>query len=93
MMVSVLFGICNHLASYVHFDSTIGIHVGFEEIFTSVDEDIGSFELCVRIFTEALFLPTTFEFSLDLISTADTAGTVTIEGILSYKYTRPISSI
>ena len=54
--------------------------VGFERIFTSVDEDIGSFELCVRIFTEAAFLPThvDIDFSLDLITVSGTAGKLAI---------------
>ena len=50
--------------------------VGFETIFSSVDEEIGSFELCLRIFTEAALLPTytNFSFSLDLTSVPGTAG-------------------
>ena len=50
--------------------------VGFESEFTSVNESVGSFELCVRIFTEAVLLPTytTFSFSLDLVSVPGTAG-------------------
>ena len=52
--------------------------VGFEpnSEFTSVNESIGSFELCIRIFTDASLLPmyTNFTFSLDLISVPGTAG-------------------
>ena len=50
------------------------IIVGFERNFTSVDESIGSFELCVGIFTEVRFLPAMFEFSLDLFTATNTAG-------------------
>ena len=55
-----------------------GLIVGFEtdSEFTSINESIGSFELCVRIFTDAALLPThtNFNFSLDLISVPGTAG-------------------
>ena len=42
--------------------------------FTSVNEDTGSVFLCVRIFTNASFLPMNTNFSLDLFSVADSAG-------------------
>ena len=50
--------------------------VGFESGFTRVNESIGSFELCVRIFTEVALLPTyiNFSFSLNLVSMPGTAG-------------------
>ena len=53
------------------------ITVGFEEIFTSVGEGNGSFELCVVILTDRALLPThtVFNFSLDLLSVPGTAGT------------------
>ena len=52
------------------------ILVGFERQFTSVREDSGSVELCVRIFTEEAFLPTYMQvnFVLDLVSISGTAG-------------------
>ena len=50
------------------------ILVGFERNFTTVDEDIGSFRLCVMIFTNISFLPTSFEFFLSLGTMPDTAG-------------------
>ena len=52
------------------------ISVGFEEIFTSIDEGSGSFELCVAILTDRALLPThtVFSFSLDLLSLPGTAG-------------------
>ena len=52
------------------------ITVGFEQNFTSVDERDGSFELCVRIFTDVDLLPahTNFSFSLDLTTLPGTAG-------------------
>ena len=49
------------------------ILVGFEQILTTVDEDIGSFELCIRIFTNHTLLPE-FNISLDLSTVAGTAG-------------------
>lgn len=55
--------------------SYVVITVGFEDNFTSVSEGIGSFELCVRIFTAAELLPEMFEFSLELTTAANTAGT------------------
>ena len=58
------------------------ILVGFERVFTSVDEDIGSFELCIRIFTEASLLPTNIDFSLDLVSIPDTAGMYGSDSVL-----------
>ena len=53
------------------------ILVGFDKNFTSVEEDVGSFELCVLIFTDAAFFPshTAVNFSLDLITVSGTAGT------------------
>ena len=50
--------------------------VGFETVSSHVDEEIGSFVLCVRIFTEAALLPmyTNFSFSLSLVSVPGTAG-------------------
>ena len=55
-----------------------GITVGFEEIFTSVGEGSGSFELCVAILTDRALLPThtVFSFSLDLLSLPGTAGNI-----------------
>ena len=51
------------------------ILVGFENILTTVDEDVGSFEICVRIFTEVLLFPTAaVNFSLNLVSLPDKAG-------------------
>ena len=50
------------------------IFVGFVKIFTSIDEDVGSFELCIAIFTNSSFLPANFEFSLNLITISGTAG-------------------
>ena len=43
-------------------------------MFTSVDESIGSFELCVEIFTDPSLLPPTFDFSLDLVTIPGIAG-------------------
>ena len=54
--------------------SSTEIVVGFERIFTSVDEDVGSFELCVEILTNTSLLPNSFEFSLNLLTNSDTAG-------------------
>ena len=56
--------------------SPLVITVGFEEIFTSVGEGNGSFELCVAILTDRALLPThiVFSFSLDLLSLPGTAG-------------------
>ena len=50
--------------------------VGFETVSSRVDEEIGSFELCVRIYTEVALLPTytNFSFSLNLVSMPGTAG-------------------
>ena len=53
---------------------SIVIVVGFERTFSTVEEDVDSFELCVRIFTEISLLPPTFDFLLDLVSITDTAG-------------------
>lgn len=49
------------------------ILVGFEKILTTIDEDIGSFELCIRIFTDHTLLPN-FSISLDLSTVNGTAG-------------------
>ena len=56
------------------------ITVGFERNFTAVDEDIGLFELCVRIFNDPSLLPmhTSFSFSLDLQSQPGTAGVLSV---------------
>ena len=48
--------------------------VGFEREYISVNEDTGSFQWCVRVFTNASLLPINTEFSLDLFSVADSAG-------------------
>ena len=48
--------------------------VGFERVFTSADEDAGSFQLCVRIVTDASLLPISTEFFLDLLSVPASAG-------------------
>ena len=55
----------------------IAILVGFDKNFTSVEEDVGSFQLCVLIFTDPAFFPshTIVNFSLDLITVSGTAGT------------------
>ena len=50
------------------------ILVGFEQIFTRVDEEIGSFEICIKIFTSTSHLPVDFGFSLNLITMPGTAG-------------------
>ena len=50
------------------------ILVGFERNFTSINESLGSFELCVEIFTDPLLLPASFDFSLNLITIPGTAG-------------------
>ena len=57
----------------------VAIVVGFERTFTSVDEESGFFELCVRIFTDVDLLPVhmTFSFSLDLTTVSGTAGITT----------------
>ena len=49
------------------------ILVGFERILTIVDEDIGSFELCIQIFTSDTLLRD-FNISLDLSTVSGTAG-------------------
>lgn len=56
--------------------STSVLTVGFERILTSVVEDVGSLELCVRVFTEASFLPshTNINFTLCVDSMEGTAG-------------------
>ena len=52
------------------------ILVGFDRGVSQVDEDMGSVELCVRIFTDPAFLPThvSTNFSLNLVSIPGTAG-------------------
>ena len=50
--------------------------VGFERIFTYANESAGSFELCVRIFTEVQLFDVSFAFNLDLTSMPVTAGNV-----------------
>ena len=52
------------------------ILVGFERNFTSIEEGVGLFELCIRIFSDSSSFPTHAEtnFSLDLTSLAGTAG-------------------
>ena len=60
--------------------------VGFESIFSRVEEDVDSHELCVRIFTHAALLPThtNFSFSLDLITVPGTASISLITINFSY---------
>ena len=62
----------NMHSSFHHAEVT----VGFERNFTSINESIGLFELCIRIFTEATLLNITFDFTLDLKSVPVTAGNV-----------------
>lgn len=64
------------LANHFYVVLCIVITVGFERNFTTVSEIIGSFELCVKIFTEGNFLPEMFEFSLALVTATSTAGIV-----------------
>lgn len=52
------------------------ITVGFERTFTSVSEDVGSFELCVNISTPDITISENVQFSLNLFSIQDTAGMV-----------------
>ena len=64
---------------YIKFSVTYFFHytevtVGFERTFTSVNESTGSFELCIRIFTDVTLLNISFIFNLDLISVPITAG-------------------
>ena len=61
---------------FCYFSLTV-ILVGFERNFTSVDEDVGSFELCVRILSDPSSFPThtDLSFSLDLETLSATAGT------------------
>ena len=56
------------------YDIVLVALVGFERKFTSIDENVGSFQLCVAIVTDASLLPRNTEFSLDLLSIADSAG-------------------
>ena len=62
--------------------------VGFESIFSRVNEEVGSFELCVSIFTQAALLPThtNFSFSLNLASVPGTAGIITCITDLAYYF-------
>ena len=48
--------------------------VGFERELVAINEDTGSFQWCVRVFTNASFLPINADFSLGLLSVADSAG-------------------
>ena len=52
------------------------VTVGFERNFTSVSESVGSFELCVLVFTEVERFNVSFSFNLNLTSTPVTAGNV-----------------
>ena len=60
------------LLFYIH---TV-IVVGFENTSVSVGEEIGQFELCVRIFNDISSLPTytPLNFTLGLVSQTGTAG-------------------
>ena len=62
--------------------------VGFESIFSRVNEEVGSFELCVSIFTQAALLPmhTNFSFSLNLASVPGTAGIIICITDLAYYF-------
>ena len=53
--------------------------------FTAVNEGIGSFQLCVRIFTDASLLPThtDFSFSLNLESVPGSAGSYIVQIIVN----------
>ena len=64
--------VCCFLAN--DYDIFTVIFVGFDEIFTSVEESVGSFELCILIFTNNSLLPESFDFSLNLLSLTDTAS-------------------
>ena len=50
------------------------ITVGFERNFTSISEDVGSFELCVSISTPGITISENVYFSLNLFSVQDSAG-------------------
>jgi hypothetical protein len=56
--------------SFIYTEAT----VGFERNFTSVNESVRSFELCVRVFTEVENFNVSFSFNLNLTSTSVTAG-------------------
>ena len=60
--------------------------VGFKSVFSRIDEDMVSHELCVRIFTDAALLPihTNFSFSLGLITVPGTASISLITNNFSY---------
>ena len=62
--------------------SSAEILVGFNRTFTTVGEDVGSFQLCVEIMTDASLLPTSFEFSLNLETISDTAGDCNLSTVL-----------
>ena len=67
----------NMVDLYLIFVCFAVILVGFEQVYSSVEEDIGSFELYIRIFTDPAFFPShiSTDFSLNLISIPRTAGT------------------
>ena len=69
----------SYLHSIIKISNLVVILVGFEEIFTSVDEGIGAFDLCVRIFNDPSFLPLNIEifFSLDLATVSGSASKLT----------------
>ena len=54
--------------------STGSVTVGFERTFTSISEDVGSFELCVNISTPGISISENVYFSLNLFSVQDSAG-------------------
>ena len=59
------------------------ILVGFDGNFTSVNESVGSFELCVEIFTDPSLLPSSFDFNLDLVTIPGTAGIQRVNNIIA----------
>ena len=61
----------------------------------SVNEDVGLFQLCVKIFTKMSFLRghRTIDFSLDLSTNADTAGKVHYTHAYCHNITFHISSL
>ena len=56
------------------YDFFTDILVGFDRNFSSVNESVGSIELCVKIFTDASLLLASFDFSLSLVTIPGTAG-------------------
>ena len=69
----------------LHSLCTVGtVSVGFETNFTAVPEDIGSFELCVSIRTPMITISENVQFSLNLFSVQDTAGTMTCNMKVQY---------